>query len=135
MNKKYIRLLLLPLLLGSIFTVSSCNPSLSSSSSEVQNSSSESQFVDYASELKLDTTTSRARTEATVKLHIDGDTVHFSVPNGVGIDGVLKARFLGVDTPESTGKVQPWGKTASNYTKEKNFLSRKVIYFFHKLGE
>lgn len=120
MNKKIIKLLILPLLLGSIISVSSCGNTGSSSSEEISSeSSSENQFVDYASELKLDTSSSRQRVEATVKLHIDGDTVHFNVPDGVGIDNVLKARFLGVDTPESTGKVQPWGKTASNFTKEK----------------
>ncbi|MBR1847007.1 MAG: thermonuclease family protein [Bacilli bacterium] len=45
---------------------------------------------------------------------IDGDTVHFSA----GDNTVIKARFFGVDTPESTGKVQPWGKEASDYTKK-----------------
>ena len=122
MNKKIIKLLVLPLLFGSLLGVAGCgNTNSSSENSEniSSESSSEKQFVDYASQLKLDTSSSRARAEATVKLHIDGDTVHFNVPEGVGIDGVLKARFLGVDTPESTGKVQPWGKTASNYTKEK----------------
>ncbi len=46
---------------------------------------------------------------------IDGDTAHFTTSSGVN----LKARFYGIDTPESTGKVQPWGVPASNFTKEK----------------
>ena len=46
---------------------------------------------------------------------IDGDTAHFSTSSGV----TLKARFFGIDTPESTGKVQEWGVPASNFTKEK----------------
>jgi hypothetical protein len=32
-------------------------------------------------------------------------------------EGVLKARFLAINTPESTGKIEPYGKAASNYTK------------------
>lgn len=47
---------------------------------------------------------------------IDGDTAHFTPKSG---GELIKARFYGIDTPESTGKVQPWGKEASNYTKEK----------------
>lgn len=43
---------------------------------------------------------------------IDGDTTHFTTSTGV-----LKSRYYGIDTPESTGKVQPWGKEASDYTK------------------
>ena len=46
---------------------------------------------------------------------IDGDTAHFTTANGP----TLKARFFGIDTPESTGKVQEWGVPASNFTKEK----------------
>ena len=50
---------------------------------------------------------------------IDGDTAHFEpLVDGDHI-GTMKARFFGIDTPESTGKVQEWGKPASNYTKEK----------------
>ena len=45
---------------------------------------------------------------------IDGDTAHFKTKTVT-----LKARFYGIDTPESTGKVQPWGVPASNFTKEK----------------
>ena len=46
---------------------------------------------------------------------IDGDTAHFTTTSGP----TLKARFFGIDTPESTGKVQEWGVPASNFTKEK----------------
>lgn len=47
---------------------------------------------------------------------IDGDTAHFKMP---GNDELIKARFYGIDTPESTGRVQEYGKAASNFTKEK----------------
>ena len=53
----------------------------------------------------------------TLKTAIDGDTAHFTP---VGFTGdTMKARFYGIDTPESTGKVQEYGKPASNFTKAK----------------
>lgn len=55
----------------------------------------------------------------TLKTAIDGDTAHFTpLVDGDGI-GTMKARFYGIDTPESTGKVQEWGKPASKFTKAK----------------
>ena len=56
--------------------------------------------------------------EVTLKSPIDGDTAHFYSKVG-DTTTVLKARFYGIDTPESTGAIQPWGKAASNFTKEK----------------
>ena len=42
---------------------------------------------------------------------VDGDTAKFS------IDGVEQTvRFLAIDTPESTNKIEHFGKEASNYT-------------------
>ena len=79
------------------------------------------EWVDYVSNLKLDPTSGRKIQEVTLKLHIDGDTTHFNLPAGVTIGGhdYLKARYLGIDTPESTGTIEKWGKKASNFTKEK----------------
>ena len=42
---------------------------------------------------------------------VDGDTAWFYL-NGEEI----KARFLAIDTPESTNKIEPFGKEASNFT-------------------
>ena len=75
--------------------------------------------VDYVSATKLDMNSTRLREEVTVKFYIDGDTTHFNVPKSLSADGVFKARYLGVDTPESTGVIEEWGKAASNFTKEK----------------
>ena len=75
--------------------------------------------VDYVSQLKLDQNSTTAKTEATVKIYIDGDTTHFNVPETVVQGGVLKARYLAINTPESTGKVEPYGKVASDFTKSK----------------
>ncbi len=77
------------------------------------------EFVDYVSQLKLDMASTTAKVEATVKQFVDGDTTHFYVPTSVMANGVLKARYLGVDTPESTGKIEEYGKAASKFTKEK----------------
>ena len=44
---------------------------------------------------------------------IDGDTAHFTPKSG---GDTIKSRFYGIDTPESTGKVQEWGYEASEYT-------------------
>lgn len=74
--------------------------------------------VDYAGTVKLDMNSSTAKLEATVKSFVDGDTVHFHVPEDVMEDGVLKARFLAINTPESTGKIEEYGKAASRFTKE-----------------
>ncbi len=76
------------------------------------------EFVDYASTVKFNPNSGRSYTEATVKTFVDGDTTHFNVPASVVSSGVLKARYLGINTPESTGQIQPWGKKASSYTKE-----------------
>lgn len=53
--------------------------------------------------------------KVTLQTAIDGDTAHFKTAN----NNTVKARFYGIDTPESTGKVQPWGVPASRFTKEK----------------
>ena len=74
--------------------------------------------VDYAAELKLDMTSDTLKKEVTVKSYIDGDTTHFYFPGSQFAGGVMKARYLSVNTPESTGKIEEWGKAASNFTKE-----------------
>lgn len=52
---------------------------------------------------------------ATLKNGVDGDTAHFYVGK---TNYVIQGRFNGVDTPESTGAIEPWGKAASNFTTE-----------------
>ena len=50
---------------------------------------------------------------ATIVAFTDGDTAMFRTSGGHKIT----VRFLGIDTPESTYKVDPWGFAASAYTK------------------
>ena len=75
--------------------------------------------VDYVGQTLLDRSAGTLQEEVTVRSYIDGDTTHFNVPTSVSDNGILKARYLCVNTPESTGKIEPWGKKASNFTKEK----------------
>ena len=75
--------------------------------------------VDYAGLVKLNMNSFTLKQEVTVKTFVDGDTVHFHVPENVMPGGVFKARFLAVNTPESTGKIEEYGKAASKFTREK----------------
>ena len=84
-------------------------------------------FEDVAASLILDMDSETVKQEVTVKNFVDGDTVHFHVPESVMADGVLKARFLAVNTPESTGKIEEYGKAASNYTKEKLSAATSIL--------
>lgn len=57
--------------------------------------------------------------QVTLMTPIDGDTAHFKTKNAGPHGTTLKCRFWGIDTPESTGKVQKWGYEASEFTKGK----------------
>lgn len=85
------------------------------------------EVVDYAGSVTFDKASGTASQEVTVKTFVDGDTVHFHVPTSVMPNGVLKARFLAVNTPESTGKIEEWGKKASKFTKEKLSGATSII--------
>jgi len=52
---------------------------------------------------------------ATVSYVVDGDTVHVTLAGGKK----EKVRFIGVNTPESTKEIEPYGKEASAYTKSR----------------
>lgn len=86
--------------------------------------------IDYAASVTLDmNSTETLKEEATVKLYIDGDTTHFNVSEEISVkeNGVLKARYLAINTPESTGKIEEWGKKASNFTKEKLKSASSIV--------
>ena len=97
---------------------------------QIQSESQETQpaeFVDYAASVTLNMVSDSAKEEVTVKTFIDGDTTHFYVPETVMETGVLKARYLSINTPESTGKIEEYGKAASNFTKEKLSAATSII--------
>lgn len=101
------------------------NPSTAASGAAGEGSPGDT--VDYAGSVKLNMNSNTAKTEATVKIFIDGDTTHFYVPTSVHPSGVLKGRYLGVNTPESTGKIEEWGKRAAAFTREKLSSATSII--------
>lgn len=85
------------------------------------------EFVDYAASVKLNMSSSTVKEEVTVKTFVDGDTVHFHVSPATSETGVLKGRFLGINTPESTGKIEEYGKAASKFTRERLENATSII--------
>lgn len=83
--------------------------------------------IDYAASVALDMTSTTLKEEVTVKIFIDGDTTHFNVSRSVSETGVLKARYLAINTPESTGQIEEYGKAAANFTKEKLSAAESII--------
>ena len=84
-------------------------------------------FIDYAGEVKLDLKGANNTVEVKVKQLIDGDTTHFYIDDASFEGDVIKARYLAVNTPESTGQIEEWGKTASNFTKEKLSNAKSIV--------
>ena len=101
-------------------------PTLSAASGETK-TGTEVELVDIVGQVKLDMNSETKKQEVTVKTYVDGDTTHFFVPEDVMESGVLKARYLGVNTPESTGRIEKWGKQASNFTKEKLMGASSIV--------
>jgi len=83
--------------------------------------------VDYAGSITLNMASETVKTEVTVKTFIDGDTTHFFVPENVMESGVLKARYLAINTPETTGKIEEYGKKAAQFTREKLSNATSII--------
>ena len=83
--------------------------------------------VDYAGSIKFDSSSGAKYSEVTVHAYVDGDTTHFNIPESVYEGGLLKARYLAVNTPESTGKIEEYGKKASKFTKEKLSSASAII--------
>lgn len=97
------------------------------SNNATQTPTSSGETVDYVANTKLQMESSTKKQEVTVKSFIDGDTTHFNVPTEISDDGTLKARYMGINTPESTGKIEEWGKKASNFTKDKLSTAVSII--------
>ena len=126
MKKTTIRILSLILIvcmIGAVFTA--CDQPADNTPSAPETPS----HIDYVDQLKLDLTSGRKYYEVKWgnRSHIDGDTSHFDVPKDVDPTGTIKARYLAVDTPESTGQIEEWGKAASAFTKEKLSTAHSII--------
>ena len=88
------------------------------------------EHVDYVGNLHLDFSTKTKKQEVTVRTFIDGDTTHFdpvtdstitpyNAADFASTQGYIKARYLAINTPESTGQIEEWGKKASKFTRSK----------------
>ncbi|MBE5787512.1 MAG: hypothetical protein E7324_08235 [Clostridiales bacterium] len=87
----------------------------------------EGQDVDLAAAIPLNFASETAKQQVTIKTFIDGDTVHFFVPESVIPGGVLKARFLAINTPETTGKIEEYGKKAAEFTRSKLENAHSIV--------
>ena len=125
MRKNFSRLisllLLLCIVIGSLASCEFFNPQNSNGGDN------QHVHVDYVDQVKFNPDSDTVKQEVTVKMHIDGDTTHFYVPKSFDANGYIKARYLAVNTPESTGKIEEWGKAASKYTEEKLLNAHSII--------
>lgn len=60
--------------------------------------------------------------EVVVSRNVDGDTIHVTMPDGAR----EKVRFIGVDSPESTEKHEPFGDEAADYTRARLPVGTRV---------
>lgn len=60
--------------------------------------------------------------KATFRSHTDGDTTNW----WIGTEKI-KFRYLGINTPESTAKIEPWGLAASEFTKTKTSKAKLIV--------
>ncbi len=115
---------------------SSLDSSEESSSADSSSSAEPVDPIDYAALTTLDLTSETLKLEVTVKQHIDGDTTHFyfdknaDVPANVKELGYLKVRYNAINTPESTGTIEPWGKAASDHTKNTLLNAASIMVEF-----
>ena len=72
---------------------------------------SDKEIVDFTANLKLDMNSDTLKQEVILFTHVDGDTTYFKA------DDNFKVRYIAINTPESTGKIEEWGKRASAFTK------------------
>lgn len=63
--------------------------------------------------------------KVTLRSNTDGDTAKFYDTNST--TEFFPVRFLGINTPESTGSIEPWGKKASLFTASKLDNAKDII--------
>ena len=91
----------------------------------------------FTDETKLETSFenqsffSKGIEEVTLLRLIDGDTTHFLDKDRQ----TIKIRYLGVNTPESTGKIAPWGKQASYFVKNKLEDAYSIVIETDEVGK
>lgn len=125
--KKSFKILILVLVICVLVSSVLVVVSLNGGDKSTTTTAPETTWVDYAGQVKLDMDSPRAKQEVTVHQFIDGDTTHFNVPKSISANGVLKARYLAINTPESTGAIEEWGKAASKFTRSKLENATSII--------
>ena len=121
------KLLILAVACFATIGLTGCDDNTSSGSTDGSTSETTSlaEWVDYTSQISLDHDYkdhdfyTDGIGEMTLKTCIDGDTAHFYPVVTTTSSDVVKSRFYGIDTPESTGQVEEWGKAASHFTEGK----------------
>ncbi len=83
--------------------------------------------TDFAASVRLDMRSETLKQEVTVRSFVDGDTTHFNVPVSVAPSGVLKARYLALNTPECTGRIEEYGMKAAAFTRERLSAATSII--------
>ncbi len=83
--------------------------------------------IDYAASVRLNMASETVKAQVSVRTFVDGDTTHFEVPADVSSSGVLKARYLAINTPESTGRIEEYGKKASEFTRERLSAATSIL--------
>jgi len=98
---------------------SSSSSDSSSSSSDVCVNPDYTPAIDYVSQVHLakeylgKSFLTDGIGQVTLVQKVDGDTAHFKQVSGSTL--TIKGRYNCIDTPESTGMVEPWGHGASEY--------------------
>ena len=117
MRRQPVRKNLLPLLLALLL------PALSLSGA----GSRAEEARDYAAQVQPDALGETAQLAARVCTYVDGDTIHCYAPGGPTGDQVLKVRFIACNTPESTGRIEEYGKAASRFTREQLETAEEIL--------
>ena len=87
----------------------------------------EAGFVDFAGQIELDMRSETAKQAVVVKAFVDGDTTHFAAAETPDSPDVLKARYIACNAPESTGKIEEWGKAAARFTRERLEEAEEIL--------
>lgn len=135
--KTRIKFATLILVLISIFALCGCDGTGSGTEggddeggNKVDLTGSRTKYTDSLELTKIPTSTSTLDVDgvtfATVDRYVDGDTTYFYANLSTGKTDI-SVRYLGLDTPESTYKVEPWGIAAAKFTKSKLQNAESIV--------
>ena len=135
--KTRIKFAALILAIVSIFALTGCGGSSNNQGSgnnsggnQVDLTGSRTKYTDALKLTNIPTSTSTLDVDgvslATVDRYVDGDTTHFYANLATGKKDI-SVRYLGLDTPESTYKVEPWGIAAAKFTKTKLQKAESIV--------